>query len=525
MIGACRAVARTHHLAYSRRGLLASLQRSGFSSQELPLRTQLFINNEWVDAKSKKNFDTINPVDESKIATVQEAGEEDVDLAVAAAKKAFAFWKHTDGATRRNLLLKLADLVEQNRDRLAEVESMDNGKPKHVADAADIGFVIECFRYYAGFADKMGGQVIQPTQNSSRTFCFTWKQPVGVVGQIIPWNFPLLMQAWKLGPALATGCTVVMKLSEKTPLSGLLMCDLIKQAGFPAGVVNVVNGHGPTTGEAITRHPDISKVAFTGSSAVGHKIVEASAKSNLKKLSLELGGKSPMIICKDADLDQAATACHIGLFLNMGQCCCASSRIFVHEDIHDSFVEKVVAMAKRLRTQGDVTSPTDITLCDLGPQVDKIQFDKILHYIGKGKEEGAKVALGGGRLGSKGYYVQPTVFTEVTDDMTIAREEIFGPVMQLLKFKTLGEAIQRANSTHYGLAAGVCTRDIGTALALARDLQAGTIWINCYDNFDMAAPFGGFKESGWGREKGELALENYVESKTVMVPIDGDLWS
>jgi aldehyde dehydrogenase (NAD+) len=520
MFRTCTVAARKSALAGTSRSLLARVQSSCFSSQELPLRTQLFINNEWVDAKSKKSFDTINPVDESRIATVQEAGEEDVNLAVAAATKAFESWRLSDGSTRRNLLLKLADLVEQHRDRLAEVESLDNGKPKHVADAADVALTIECFRYYAGWADKVGGKVIQPTQNSSSNFCFTWKQPIGVVGQIIPWNFPLLMQSWKLAPALAMGCTIVMKLSEKTPLSGLLMCDLIKQAGYPAGVVNIVNGHGQSTGEFIARHPDIRKVAFTGSSAVGHKIVEASAQSNMKKVTLELGGKSPMIICKDADLDQAAVACHIGLFLNMGQCCVASSRIFVHEDVHDAFVEKVVALAKRLRTQGDVTSPTDIPLCDLGPQVDKIQFDKILGYIEKGKQEGAKVALGGGRLGSKGYYVQPTVFTEVTDEMTIAKEEIFGPVMQLLKFKTLEEAIKRANSSHYGLAAGICTRDVGTALAAARDLEAGTVWINCYDNFDLAAPFGGVKESGWGREKGELALKNYTESKTVMVPID-----
>lgn len=486
----------------------------------LPLRTQLFINNEWVDAKGKKTFETVNPVTEEVIATVQEASDEDVDDAVKAATEAFKTWRKSDGSLRRDLLLKLADLVEKNRARLAEVESLDNGKPAHVADGVDIGYVIECFKYYAGWADKIGGKTIKPTQGSSDIFSFTWHEPVGVVGAIIPWNFPLLMQAWKLGPALAMGCTVVMKLSEKTPLSGLLMCDLIKEAGFPPGVVNVVNGYGPTTGNAIAAHPDIRKVAFTGSSAVGHKIAETSAKTNLKRCTLELGGKSAMIICKDADLDQAAQAAHIGLFVNMGQCCCASSRIFVQEDVHDAFVGKVVAMAKRLRTQGDTTSETDVPICDLGPQVDKIQFDKVLGYIEAGKQEGAKVATGGGRQGHKGYYVQPTVFTEVTDNMKIATEEIFGPVMQLLKFKTLEEAIQRANKTHYGLAAGICTRDIGTALAAARDLEAGTVWINCYDNFDMAAPFGGFKQSGWGREKGEYALQNYTEVKCVMVPMD-----
>jgi len=486
----------------------------------LPLRTQLFINNEWVDSKGKKTFETVNPATEEVIAVVQEASDEDVNDAVNAASEAFKTWRKSDGSLRRDLLIKLAGLVEKHRERLAEVESMDNGKPQHVADGVDIGFVIECFKYYAGWADKIGGKTIKPTQNSGDTFCFTWHEPVGVVGAIIPWNFPLLMQAWKLGPALAMGCTVVMKLSEKTPLSGLLICDLIKEAGFPPGVVNVVNGYGPTTGHAIAAHPDIKKVAFTGSSAVGHRIAETSAKTNLKRCTLELGGKSAMIICKDADLDQAAVASHVGLFVNMGQCCCASSRIFIHEDVHDAFVEKVVGLAKRLRTKGDTTSPTDVPICDLGPQVDKIQFDKVLGYIEAGKQEGAKVALGGGRLGDKGYFVQPTVFTEVTDTMKIAKEEIFGPVMQLLKFKTLEEAIQRANSSHYGLAAGICTRDVGTALAAARDLEAGTVWINCYDNFDMAAPFGGFKQSGWGREKGEYALENYTEVKCVMVPMD-----
>jgi aldehyde dehydrogenase (NAD+) len=337
---------------------------------------------------------------------------------------------------------------------------------------------------------------------------------------IIPWNFPLLMQAWKLGPALAMGCTVVMKLSEKTPLSGLMMCHLIKEAGYPPGVVNIVNGYGQPTGELICRHPRIKKIAFTGSSAVGHKIVCMSGESNLKKVTLELGGKSAMIICKDADLDQAAVACHVGLFINMGQCCCASSRIYIHEDVKDAFVEKVKAHASKLRTQGDVKSETTVPICDLGPQVDKIQFDKILNYIEKGKSEGATCLMGGGRQGNKGYYVQPTIFGDVKDNMTIAKEEIFGPVMQLLTFTDVNEAIERANSTHYGLAAGVCTRDIGRALQIANELDAGTVWINCYDNFDMACPFGGTKESGWGREKGEYALENYTNVKLVMCPID-----
>merc|ERR1719235_282515 len=450
---------------------------------------------------------------------VEEAGQEDVNAAVAAAKTAFKSWKKSNSCDRRQMLLKLADLVEKHRKELAELESLDNGKPVHVANGVDIGFVIECYRYYAGWADKQGGKVINTNQNTGSTFCFTTHEPIGVCGMIIPWNFPLLMQAWKLGPALAMGCTCVMKLSEKTPLSGMMMCHLIKEAGFPPGVVNVINGPG-ATGDMIARHMDISKVAFTGSSAVGHKIIVAAGESNMKKVTLELGGKSPLIICKDADLDQAAVSAHIGLFVNMGQCCCASSRIYVHEDVQEAFVEKVMEHAQKLRTQGDTTSETTVPICDLGPQVDKIQFDKILGYIESGKSEGATVKLGGGRQGDKGYYVQPTIFTEVKDEMKIAKEEIFGPVMQLMKFKTLDEAIERANNTHYGLAAGICTRDVGTALAAAKDLDAGTVWINCYDNFDLAAPFGGFKTSGWGREKGEYALDNYTEVKCVMVPMD-----
>jgi len=491
----------------------------------LKMETRLFINGEFVDAKSGETFTTVNPATEEVIATVQAAGEADVNAAVEAATAAFKTWRKSAGSVRRNLLLKLADLVENHKEELARLESMDNGKPFHVAKDVDLGFVVECYRYYAGWADKVGGgKVIRPTFDSDSVFSYTWHEPIGVVGAIIPWNFPLLMQAWKLGPALAMGCTVVMKLSEKTPLSGLMMCHLIKEAGFPSGVVNVVNGYGPSTGALISEHPGIRKVAFTGSSAVGRKIAQTAANSNMKRVTLELGGKSPMIICKDADLDQAAKACHVGLFINMGQCCCASSRIFIHEDVHDAFVEKVVEMAKRLRTRGDTISDTDDIYCDLGPQVDSIQFNKVLGYIDSGKAEGANCVLGGGRNGEKGYYVQPTVFTEVTDGMTIAKEEIFGPVMQLLKFKTLEEAVERSNRTHYGLAAGICTRDVGTALKVASELDAGTVWINCYDNFDMACPFGGFKSSGWGREKGEYALENYTEVKCVMVPMDAKGW-
>jgi aldehyde dehydrogenase (NAD+) len=486
---------------------------------KLPESTQLFINNEWVDGNGAK-FDTVNPRTEEVIASMHSANEADVNKAVDAAEEAFKTYGKSNGCDRRDMMLRLADLVEKHRVQLAELESRDNGKPQHVADGVDIGFVIECFRYYAGCADKVGGRVIRTTRDSDNTLAYTVHEPIGACGVIIPWNFPLLMVAWKLGPALAMGCTIVMKLSEKTPLSGLMLCHLIKEAGYPAGVVNMINGYGQPTGEVLARHMKLKKIAFTGSSAIGHKIVEMAGQSNLKKVTLELGGKSAMIICKDADLDQAATACHVGLFINMGQCCCASSRIYVHEDVHDAFVEKIKAHASKLRVLGDDKSDTTVPICDLGPQIDKIQFDKILGYIETGKKEGASLLMGGSKIGTKGYHIAPTIFGNVKDDMTIAKEEIFGPVMQLMTFKDIDEVVERANNSRYGLAAGVCSRDIGTALRVAKDLDAGTVWINSYDNFDMACPFGGTKESGWGREKSEYALDNYTSVKVIMCPID-----
>ncbi|KAH8068967.1 aldehyde dehydrogenase [Aureococcus anophagefferens] len=449
----------------------------------MDFQTQLYINGEFVDAKTGAKFPTVNPVTEEVITYVQEAGAEDVDAAVPAARAALPAWKRVDAADKRDMLLKLADLLEEAAPELAKLESLDNGKPEHIARDVDIAQCVNNYRYFAGWADKITGKTIPTTQGTADTFAFTTREPVGVVGAVIPWNFPLLMQCWKLAPALAAGNTVVMKLSEKTPLSGMKFMELVEEAGFPAGVVNMLNGPG-ATGEVLARHGDVDKIAFTGSSAVGHKIASAASETNLKR------------------------------------CCVASSRIYVHEDVHDEFVEKIVALASRLRSQGDLTSETDVEILDLGPQVDKTQFDKIMAYIEAGKAEGAKCEIGGKRLGETGYYVAPTIFSNVTDDMTIAREEIFGPVMQLLKYSDLDDAIARANDTQYGLAAGVCTRDAGTAMYAAKELQAGTVWVNCYDNFDVAMPFGGYKESGWGRDKGEYALDNYSETKAIMMPID-----
>jgi len=393
------------------------------------------------------------------------------------------------------------------------MESIDNGKPKSIALAVDVAMTVKCYRYYAGWADgKITGQTIPIEGNY---FCYTRHEPVGVVGQIIPWNFPLLMQAWKLGPALAAGCTIVMKSSEKTPLTALMIGKLIVEAGFPAGVVNILSGFGPTAGQAIARHPGIDKVAFTGSSGVGHKIMQYCAESNLKRVSLELGGKSPLIIFEDADLDRAVEVAQVGLFFNCGQCCIASSRVFVHEKVYDAFIAKCVEASQKQK----LLHPTD-PQCSQGPLVDKIQFDRVLGYIEKGKSEGAKVVTGGVRHGDKGFWVQPTVFADVHDNMTIAREEIFGPVMSVIKFTSEEEVIRRANDTTFGLGGGVITKDVSRAIRVSNAIKAGTVYLNCYNVFDVAAPFGGFKQSGIGRELGEYGIHEYVEVKTVIMAVD-----
>ncbi len=475
--------------------------------------TQLLINNEWTNSKSGKTFPTLNPATGEEICQVAEADAADVDIAVAAARKAFdeGPWRSISAAERGRLLNRLADLVEKHADELAALESLDNGKPVKVARAADVELTIACYRYYAGWADKVQGKTI-PIQGNY--FCYTRHEPVGVVGQIIPWNFPLLMQAWKLGPALATGNTIVMKPAEQTPLTALRIGQLIVEAGFPPGVVNMLPGYGPTAGAAISGHFDVDKVAFTGSTEVGKLIMEAAAKTNLKRVTLELGGKSPNIVFADADMDEAIEGSHFALFFNQGQCCCAGSRLFVEEKCYDEFVEKSAARAKARKVGDPFAADTE-----QGPQVDQDQFNKIMSYIESGKKEGARLAAGGEREGDKGYFVQPTVFADVKDDMKIAQEEIFGPVMSIIKFKDLDEVVQRANRTMYGLAAAVWTRDIGKAHAIANRVRAGTVWVNCYDVFDAGAPFGGFKQSGIGRELGEYGLQQYTEIKTVTVKL------
>jgi len=475
--------------------------------------TKLLINNRWVNSESGKTFPTINPSTGEEICQVAEADASDVDKAVKAARAAFdkGPWRKMFGSERSRLMNRLADLIEKHADELARLEALDNGKPYSVAKAADLALTVACYRYYAGWADKIQGKTIPITGDY---FCYTKHEPVGVVGQIIPWNFPLLMQAWKLGPALATGNTVVMKPAEQTPLTALRVGELILEAGFPEGVVNLLPGYGPTAGAALARHMDVDKVAFTGSTEVGHLIMEAAAKSNLKRVTLELGGKSPNIVFADANMDEAVEGSHFALFFNQGQCCCAGSRLFVEEKAYDEFVQRSAARAKK-RKVGD---PFDAAT-EQGPQVDEDQFKKVMGFIESGKKQGAKLVAGGNRVGDRGYFIEPTVFADVQDNMQIAQEEIFGPVQSIIKFKDMDEVVERANKTMYGLAAAVWTRDIGKAHAIANNVRAGTVWVNCYDVLDTAAPFGGFKQSGIGRELGEYGLQQYTEVKTVTVKL------
>jgi aldehyde dehydrogenase (NAD+) len=476
-------------------------------------QTKLLIDGKWVDAASGKTFETVNPATGDVIAKVAEADKADVDKAVIAARRAFetGAWTKVTAAERGRMLNRLADLVEQHAEELAELETLDNGKPIRDSKGADLPLSIACYRYYAGWTDKIHGKTIPI---GGPYFCYTRHEPVGVVGQIIPWNFPLLMQAWKLGPALACGCTVVMKPAEQTPLSALRVGELIQEAGFPAGVVNLLPGYGPTAGQAIARHNDIDKVAFTGSTEVGHLVMEAAAQSNLKRVTLELGGKSPNIVFADTDLDAAVEGAYFGLFFNQGQCCCAGSRLFVEKAIHEKFVERMLAKAKT-RKVGD---PFDAAT-EQGPQVSDEQFNKVMDYIESGRRDGANMLCGGKRVGDRGYFIEPTVFDNVKDEMKIAKEEIFGPVMSIIPFSDIDDVVRRANATTYGLAAAVWTRDITKAHAIANRVRAGTVWVNCFDVFDAAAPFGGFKQSGIGRELGEYGLTNYTEVKTVTVRI------
>jgi aldehyde dehydrogenase (NAD+) len=476
---------------------------------------KLYINGKFVDAASGKTFETPNPATGETLAHVAEADKEDVDRAVKAAREAFENgpWSKMNPRDRGRLIGKLTQLIAENADELALIDCLDNGKPIFETKNVDLPLVIDCFQYYAGWCDKIEGSTL-PVNGDFLNY--TLKEPVGVAGQIIPWNFPLLMVAWKLGPALAAGCTCVLKPAEQTPLSALRVAELIDEAGFPPGVVNVLPGFGPTAGAAIASHMDVDKVAFTGSTEVGRLVMEAAAKSNLKKVTLELGGKAPNIVLEDADIDAAAAGAVTGIFFNQGEVCCAGSRLFVEDGVHDELIEKLKKHAESI-PQGD---PLDENT-RIGAQVSDEQLQKVLGYCEAGKKEGATCVTGGERNAGagKGYFVKPTIFTNVKDEMKIAAEEIFGPVVSAIKFSDAGDAIKRGNKTNYGLSAAVWTKDIKKAHRIAKQLRAGVIWVNTYNVFDAASPFGGYKESGLGRELGKDALENYLETKSVWVAL------
>ncbi|MEO8428951.1 MAG: aldehyde dehydrogenase family protein [Verrucomicrobiota bacterium] len=475
------------------------------------------INGKWVPAASGKSFDVFNPADASVLARAAESDKEDIQLAVAAARRAFESgpWRRLTPSERGKLIWRIGDLILQHADELAEIESLDNGKPRAVARVADIPLAADLFHYMAGWATKIEGTTIPisvPYAPGARFHAFTLREPLGVVGQIIPWNFPLLMAAWKLGPALTTGNCVVLKPAEQTPLSALRLGELLLEAGLPEGVVNIVTGFGETAGAALAAHDDVDKIAFTGSTEVGKLIVQAAA-GNLKKVSLELGGKSPNIVFKDVgDLDAAIAGAANAIFFNHGQCCCAGSRLLVERDVFDDVVAGVAKHAKKIKLGPGLAPDTE-----MGPMVSQEQLSRVTKFMHQGKQEGACYVTGGARSGDRGYFVQPTVVKDVNPKMSIVREEIFGPVVVAEPFTKAEDLINRANQTQYGLAAGVWTSDISKAHRIAAELKAGTVWVNCYNVFDSALPFGGYKQSGWGREMGHEVLNLYTQTKAVVV--------
>jgi phenylacetaldehyde dehydrogenase len=485
-------------------------------SEFLSRKHQLLIDGKWVDPASGNRFAVYDPATAEVIAHVPEGNKQDVDRAVAAARRAFDSgpWRKLTPSERGKMVWKLGDLLEKHLEEFAQLESLDNGKPVAVARVADVPLAVDMFRYMAGWATKIEGNTIPisvPYAPGANFLAYTLHEPVGVVAQIIPWNFPLLMAVWKLAPALAAGCTIVLKPAEQTPLTALRLGDLILEAGFPAGVVNIITGFGEETGAPLAAHPHVDKVAFTGSTEVGKLIVKA-ATGNLKKVSLELGGKSPNVVFSDADIDAATKGAAMAIFFNHGQCCVAGSRLYVQKKHFDNVVGGVADIAKGIKLGPGMASDTQ-----MGPLVSAEQLDRVSGFTEHGVKSGAKALAGGQRCGDRGYFFQPTVLVNTTPDMKVVQEEIFGPVVTAMPFDDLDDLIARANDTVYGLGAGVWTKDIGKAHKVAAGIRAGTVWVNCYNVFDAAMPFGGYKQSGWGREMGHHALELYTEVKSVCV--------
>ncbi|MEE4145325.1 MAG: aldehyde dehydrogenase family protein [Halieaceae bacterium] len=477
-----------------------------------------FIDGTWCAAQSGSLLEVVDPATAKTVSRVAESDAADVNLAVSAARRAFGqrAWQHMKPALRERLLHRLADLMEANIDTLAELESIDNGKTVAVAAAVDLPCAIDCMRFMAGMPSKLNGSTLKPSVPflpDGELFAYANAVPIGVVGAIVPWNFPTLLLAWKIAPALAAGCTVVLKPAEETPLTALYMAKLTAEAGFPPGVFNVVTGYGHTAGAAVSSHPGIDKISFTGSTEVGRLILQA-ATGNLKKVTLELGGKSPAIVLPDADLDIAIPGAASGIFFNHGQVCTAGSRLFVHTSRFDEVVEGVSRIARNMKVGPGLAPNTEI-----GPLVSRLQQERVRAYIASGRQSGAEILAGGDSPAGDGFFVNPTVFVNTSPDMRIVREEIFGPVLVASPYDDLEEVITQANDTPYGLGASIWTRDVSMVHKLAPRIRAGTVWVNCHNVIDAALPFGGFKESGWGRENGVDAVRAYTETQTIVISL------